>query len=68
MSALTGQWDPPSATQLETLRQAADQLDKFLADFNRFCATDLAAFRRQVVDARVGLLPEEPPIAVAKPQ
>src|SRR5579864_100185 len=67
MGALTGQWDPPSATQLETLRQAAVQLDKFLADFNRFCATDLAAFRRQVVDARVGLLPEEPPIAVVKP-
>ena len=67
IGALTGQWDPPSATQLETLRQAADQLDKFLADFNRFCATDLAAFRRQVVDAKVGLLPEEPPIAVAKP-
>jgi hypothetical protein len=67
MGALTGQWDPPSATQLETLRQTADQLDKFLADFNRFCATDLAAFRRQVVEAKVGLLPEEPPIAVARP-
>jgi photosystem II stability/assembly factor-like uncharacterized protein len=67
MGALTGQWDPPSATQLEALRQTADQLDKFLADFNRFCATDLAAFRRQVVEAKVGLLPEEPPIAVARP-
>ena len=67
MAALTGQWDPPSATQLETLRQAADRLDKFLGDFNRFCAADLAAFRRQVVDAKVGLLPEEAPIAVAKP-
>jgi len=67
LGALTGQWDPPSATQLETLRQTADQLDKVLADFNRFCATDLAAFRRQVVEAKVGLLPEEPPIAVAKP-
>ncbi len=67
MGAISGQWDPPSATQLETLRQAADQLDKLLADFNRFCATDLAAFRRQVVETKVGLLPEEAPIAVAKP-
>ena len=65
--AITGQWDPPSANQLEALRQTADQLDKFLADFNRFCTTDLAAFRRQVVEAKVGLLPEEPPIAVATP-
>jgi len=62
--AITGQWDPPSATQLEALRQTAEQLDKFLADFNRFCATDLAAFRKQVVEAKVGLLPEEAPIAV----
>jgi photosystem II stability/assembly factor-like uncharacterized protein len=65
--AISGQWDPPSATQLEALRQAADQLDKLLADLNRFCSTDLAAFRRQVVEAKVGLLPEEPPLAVAKP-
>jgi len=65
--AITGQWDPPSATQLEALRQTADQLDKFLADFNRFCATDLAAFRKQVVEAKVGLLPEEAPIAVERP-
>jgi photosystem II stability/assembly factor-like uncharacterized protein len=66
-SAVTGQWDPPSPAQLETLDQLASRLDGFLADFNRFCAADLAAFRKQVVDAKVGLLPEEPPLAVAKP-
>jgi hypothetical protein len=66
-SAVTGQWDPPSPAQLETLDQLARRLDGFLADFNRFCAADLAAFRKQVVDAKVGLLPEEAPLAVAKP-
>ncbi|MBV8199644.1 MAG: hypothetical protein JOZ15_03375 [Acidobacteria bacterium] len=65
--AITQQWDPPSPTQLETLRQAGDRLDKFLADFNRFCATDVAAFRKQVVEANAGLLAEEPPLAIAKP-
>jgi photosystem II stability/assembly factor-like uncharacterized protein len=65
--AITQQWDPPSPSQLEALRQVAGQLDKFLTDFNRFCATDVAAFRQQVVDSKAGLLQEEPPIAVAKP-
>jgi photosystem II stability/assembly factor-like uncharacterized protein len=65
--AITQQWDPPSPTQLEVLRQAADRLDKFLDDFNRFCATDVAAFRKQVVEANAGLLAEEPPIAIAQP-
>ncbi len=66
-SAVTGQWDPPSPAQLETLDQLGGRLDGFLADFNRFCAADLAAFRKRVVDAKVGLLPEDPPLAVAKP-
>jgi photosystem II stability/assembly factor-like uncharacterized protein len=65
--ALTSQWDPPSSTQLEVLRQTGDKLDRFLADFNRFYAEDVAAFRKQVVEAKVGLLVEEPPIVVAKP-
>jgi photosystem II stability/assembly factor-like uncharacterized protein len=65
--ALTSQWDPPSPTQLEGLRQAGDHVERFLDDFNRFSATDLAAFRKQAAEAKVGLLAEEPPLAVAKP-
>jgi photosystem II stability/assembly factor-like uncharacterized protein len=65
--AITQQWAPPSPTQLEALRQVAGKLDTFLADFNRFCATDVAAFRKRVIEANVDLLPEEPPIAVGKP-
>jgi photosystem II stability/assembly factor-like uncharacterized protein len=65
--AIAGQWDPPSPTQLEALRQLGDRLDRFLADFNRFEAAEVAAFRKQVVEARIALLPEEEPIAVAKP-
>jgi len=65
--AITGQWDPPSPTQLEALRQAGDKLEKALGDFNRFCATELAAFRQRVAEAKAELLAEEPPITVAKP-
>ncbi len=65
--AITAQWDPPSPTQLEYLRQAGAALDRFLADFNRFYATDVAAFRRQVAGAKVELLPAEGPIAVVQP-
>jgi photosystem II stability/assembly factor-like uncharacterized protein len=65
--AVGGQWDPPSPAQLETLRQLGEQLDRFLADFNRFEAGALADFRKQVAAAGFALLPDEAPIAVAKP-
>jgi photosystem II stability/assembly factor-like uncharacterized protein len=65
--AITSQWEPPTPTQLNYLRQAGEKLDALLADFNRFYAADVAAFRKQVLDAKIGLLAEEPPIAVAKP-
>jgi photosystem II stability/assembly factor-like uncharacterized protein len=66
-NALTSSWAPPSPTQLDYLRQAGADLDRFLADMNRVYATDVAAFRRQVAGSRIELLPEEAPIAVAKP-
>ena len=66
-NALTSSWDPPSPTQLEYLRQTAADLDRYLDDLNRFYATDVAAFRKQAAAAKIELLPEEPPIAVAKP-
>ncbi|HVT59373.1 MAG TPA: hypothetical protein VHR45_13350 [Thermoanaerobaculia bacterium] len=63
-NAVNSQWDPPNPTYLEYLRQAGEQLDRFLADFNRFYATEVAAFRKQIADTKVGLLAEEPPLAV----
>ncbi|HEY8019606.1 MAG TPA: hypothetical protein VIH93_00805 [Thermoanaerobaculia bacterium] len=65
--ALTSSWEPPSPTQREYLRQAGGELDRFLADFNQLYASDVAAFRKQLAAARIELLPEEAPIAVAKP-
>jgi len=55
--AVGGQWDPPSPAQLEALRQLGEQLDRFLADFNRFEAGEVAAFRKQVAEAGIALLP-----------
>ncbi|HEY8019816.1 MAG TPA: hypothetical protein VIH93_01870, partial [Thermoanaerobaculia bacterium] len=65
--ALTSSWEPPSPTQREYLRQAGGELVRFLADFNQLYASDVAAFRKQLAAARIELLPEEAPIAVAKP-
>jgi len=66
-NALTSSWDPPSPTQLGYLRQTEADLGRFLEDLNRFYATDVAAFRKQAAGAKIELLPEEAPIAVAKP-
>jgi hypothetical protein len=66
--AITGQWDPPTPTQLETLRQAGDKVESFLAELNRFDAGDVAAFRKLVTDARIGLLAEELPLTVGTGQ
>jgi hypothetical protein len=65
--ALASQWAPPSPAQLEALRQVEEKTAHFLADLNHFIATDVAAFRRQANDAKIGLLAEEPPIELPKP-
>ena len=59
-------WAPPSPTHLEYLRQAETAVAAILVDFNKFFATDVAAFRKQVDDARLRLLPEEKPIEVRR--
>jgi hypothetical protein len=59
-------WAPPSPTHLEYLRQAEAAVAAILVDFNKFFATDVAAFRKQVDDAKLRLLPEEKPIEVKR--
>jgi photosystem II stability/assembly factor-like uncharacterized protein len=66
--AITGQWDPPTPTQLQALRQLGDKVEGFLSELNRFYAGDVAAFRKQVADAKIALLAEEPPITVGTGQ
>lgn len=60
-------WQPPSPTHLEYLRQAESAAQAVLADFNRFFATDVATFRKQVDEAKIRLLPELAPVEVKKP-
>ena len=57
-------WEPPSPTHLETLRVAESAAQAVLADFNHFFATDVAAFRKQVDEAKIRLLPEAAPVEV----
>src|SRR5260370_24551884 len=63
-SALGGQWDPPSATQLEALRQVDSQRHRLLADFNRFFAGEAAAFRNQPPEQTIPLLPDPHPVTL----
>jgi len=55
---VTSSWAPPSPTHLDYVRRAEAAVDAILADFNRFFATDVAAFRQQVDAAGVRLLPD----------
>jgi photosystem II stability/assembly factor-like uncharacterized protein len=50
--------DPPTPTTLAYFEKAEKALDAYLVDFNHFYAEDVAAFRRQVVGAGLGLVPE----------
>ncbi|MEA2692699.1 MAG: hypothetical protein QOJ16_2086, partial [Acidobacteriota bacterium] len=53
---------PPTAAQQEYLRQAGAALDSFLADFNRFYAAEVPAFRQQAAGEKIELLPDLPPL------
>ncbi|HKI03719.1 MAG TPA: hypothetical protein VKK31_17195 [Thermoanaerobaculia bacterium] len=59
--------EPPSPTHLEYLRQAEAKVQSVLADFNRFFETDVAAFRKQVDDAGIRLLPAVGKVEVKRP-
>jgi hypothetical protein len=59
--------EPPSPTHLEYLRQAEVEVQSALKDFNHLFETDVAAFRKQVDDAKIRLLPEMEPVEVKKP-
>ncbi|HEV8578037.1 MAG TPA: hypothetical protein VGX68_03050 [Thermoanaerobaculia bacterium] len=60
-------WEPPSPTHLEFLHRAETETQAILADVNRFFATDVATFRKQVDEAKIRLLPEMAPLEVKKP-
>jgi hypothetical protein len=50
--------DPPSPTQRELLKQAGAKLAAFQGDLERVFATDVAAYRKLAVEAKIALLPE----------
>jgi hypothetical protein len=62
MGFIQSSWDPPSPTQMEYLRQAGAKLAAYLKDLNAFYEKDVAAYRKQVEEARIGLLPASGPI------
>ena len=58
---LGSSWDPPNPTHLALLEKAEGELAVFSKDLEAFYADRVAAYRRQVAEAKVALLPEVEP-------
>jgi photosystem II stability/assembly factor-like uncharacterized protein len=59
-------WQPPSASQKSYLDLAESSAREALAAVNRLFAEDVPAFRKQVADAKIDLLPAQPPLAIGE--
>jgi hypothetical protein len=57
-------WAPPSPTQLEHAKRAEGSLSAYLATVNTYFDTELAAYRKQALEAGVGLLAAFPPLTL----
>ena len=64
MDSLQSSWDKPTEAQLTYLRQAENLLTRQLKDTNDLFSTKVAAFRKQVQDSKILLLPEYEPLNI----
>jgi len=64
LGSLNSSWDAPTPAQLAYLREAEALLGTVLTDFNPLFTTQVAAFRRQVEEAGIELLPETGPLTL----
>lgn len=62
MQSLQSSWDKPTEAQLTYLRQAETVLNRELKNTNDLFTTKVAAFRKQVQDSKILLLPEYEPL------
>jgi photosystem II stability/assembly factor-like uncharacterized protein len=62
MRSLQSTWDEPTEAQRTYMAQAESALQEALEEFNRFFATEVAAFRAKVRERGVVLLPEAGPV------
>ena len=59
-----GSWDPPSPTHREYMRIARERVSAVVGEVNKLMDGDVAAFRKQAEDAKIGFLPAAAPLAV----
>lgn len=59
---LTSSWDKPTEAQLIQLKFAEELLKNTLVEYNQLFADKVAAFRKQVQDLKIDLLPDIQPI------
>ncbi|HWP82492.1 MAG TPA: hypothetical protein VNN76_07545 [Bacteroidota bacterium] len=55
--SLGSSWDPPTSTQMTYMREAEQALSEALKTWNKVFAEDVAAFRKQVEEARLASVP-----------
>ena len=63
IDSLQSSWDKPTEAQLTYLRQAETLLTQQLKETNDLFSTKVSAFRKQVQDAKILLLPEYEPLS-----
>ncbi|MFQ5695800.1 MAG: hypothetical protein ACE5HB_07420, partial [Terriglobia bacterium] len=66
LRAFSSSWEAPTDAQLTYLRQADALAQEVFADFNRLFDEQVAAFRRQVQEAGIELLPPREPLALSQ--
>ncbi|HEY7161433.1 MAG TPA: M1 family aminopeptidase/hydrolase, partial [Acidobacteriota bacterium] len=64
MQSLQSSWDKPTEAQLTYLRQAETLLNQQVKSTNDLFTTKVAAFRKQVQDSKILLLPEYEPLNI----
>jgi photosystem II stability/assembly factor-like uncharacterized protein len=62
--SLDSSWDRPNANQLASLDAVEAQAKIVFADLNKLFADDVAAFRKQVADAKIDLLAPQTPVTL----
>jgi photosystem II stability/assembly factor-like uncharacterized protein len=62
--AAESSWGRPTPTVMAHIEKGEASAKEALAEFNKLFAEDVAAFRQKVSQAGIGLLAEQPPIAV----
>jgi hypothetical protein len=64
--AVMSSWDPPNPNAMDYMKTAESRLSAYLDELNKFFASDVAQFKKQALDANVGLIADISPVVIKK--